>query len=331
MPTATLESRRRRQASRHVRLRAFGLDLEASFPIPGASPAQPAGPAGRAVRLELATRDEILSGWDPAAPQRISTRRAPSGRAAVAIDADERAGHLIRAQGFGCFWISPGAARIRCAPLRIPSWRWQRYLIGQVLPLAAVLRGLEVFHASAVAIDGRALALLGASTAGKTSVAVQLVLGGARFMTDDVLAVSPGAAGGVIAHPGVGVASLRHSAGALLAAGERRRLGHTIGRDREASRIELPRRAADAPLTRAYLLERSGEPGEPAIERLSPVDPRLLLGGSFNFVIRTTQRLENQLDVCARIARGVDVHRARFGPDTGPAELARAIEAGLAG
>ena len=57
---------------------------------------------------------------------------------------------------------------------------WQRFLIAQVLPFAAALHGLEVLHASAVTVAGRALALLGPSGAGKTSLALALCRTGAR-------------------------------------------------------------------------------------------------------------------------------------------------------
>lgn len=326
MPTAALDVGARPTRS-HVRLSAFGLDVDSRFPIAGATAATSAlAPAGLPVRLTLASRHDLLSAWAPAAPERISERRRPNGRVALSIDSDERAGHLIRAQGFGCFWISPAADRIRCAPVQATSWRWQRYLIGQVLPLAAVLRGLEVFHASAVALGGRAVAFLGASTAGKTSIAASLVLRGAQFMTDDVLAVSPGPDGGVTAHPGVGLVSLRHSTGALLAANDLRRLGRTVGRDRDATRVALPPLDAPAPLASAFIIDRAPAGRSLRLERLSPVDPRLLLGGSFNFVIRTPERLTNQLDLCARIAQVVDVRRAIVPPTVGPAELAEAIE-----
>lgn len=324
MPTATSEARAA-PASNPTHARAFGLELESTFPIPGAAP--PVGDGdGRRVRLELATRTELLDAWAPESPQRISDRRMANGRSAVAIDADPDAGYLIRALGFGCFWISPDATLVRCAPLRVSTWRWQRYLVGQILPLTAVLRGLEVFHASAVVRrGGAALTFLGMSTAGKTSVALNLVLGGAHFMTDDVLAVSPDADGGVLAHPGVGLASLRHEAAARLDPDERIRLGRRLGRDGEATRVELDCQGQAVPLRHAFLLERS-KGGSLAIEPLSPVDPRLLLGGSFNFIITTPERLTNQLDLCARIANDVGVHRAAIPPSVGPAELARAIE-----
>lgn len=330
MPAATLDTRAARPLSAPVCVRAFGLDIEAGFPIPGAQHPSRAGEPERPVRLDMTTRAEILAGWDPAVPERISRQRRANGRIAISIDADERAGYLIRAEGFGCFWISPRADWIRCAPLRVTAWRWQRYLIGQVLPLAAVLHGLEVFHASAVVVGGRAFAFIGPSTAGKTSIALNLVLAGARFMADDVLAVSPGPADGVVAHPGIGLASLRHTAADLLGADERRRLGSWLGRDSDASRVALPLYDGVAPLERAYIIERRAETRELRLERLTPLDPRVLLGGSFNFIIRTPERLTNQLDLCSRLARSGRVYRAVVPPSVGPPELARAVEREIA-
>ena len=62
-------------------------------------------------------------------------------------------------------------------------------MLAQVLPLAAVLRGTHVLHASAVALAGRAVAFMGRSGVGKTTLAGRIVAHGARLMTDDVLAV----------------------------------------------------------------------------------------------------------------------------------------------
>jgi hypothetical protein len=325
MPTATRDTGRRPDSSL-LHLRAFGLDLETTFPMPGATGSAPDEHPERPIRLELASRDGILADWKPVAPERISTRRGSNGRIAVSIDADECAGYLIRAQGFGCFWISPDARRVRCAPLQVTAWRWQRYLIGQVLPLAAVLRGLEVFHASAVVMGGQAMAFLGASTAGKTSIAVHLVARGAVFMTDDVLVLSRGPGGGVLAHAGTGVANVRHTVAAMLDSDGSARLGRALGRDREARRVELSRHDDPAPLAYAVILDRRDRGAGLELQRVRPVDPRLLLGGSFNFIIRTPDRLTNQLDVCARIANTVAVYRAVVPPSAGPAEVAHAIE-----
>ena len=83
-----------------------------------------------------------------------------------------------------------------------------------MLPFAALLQGLEVFHASAVVQGGEAIALLGPSRAGKTSLALELCARGASFLADDVLALET-REDALFAHPGSPVAgvALEHERG----------------------------------------------------------------------------------------------------------------------
>jgi hypothetical protein len=66
---------------------------------------------------------------------------------------------------------------------------------GGVVAIASTLRGRSCLHASSVAIDGRAVAIIGPVGAGKTTTAGLLVAAGAALIGDDVLApvVSNGA------------------------------------------------------------------------------------------------------------------------------------------
>jgi hypothetical protein len=61
---------------------------------------------------------------------------------------------------------------------------------GYVMALLLALRGKCVLHASAVALaDGRALALVGPSGAGKTTLATLLTAGGKKHLADDIVGV----------------------------------------------------------------------------------------------------------------------------------------------
>lgn len=62
--------------------------------------------------------------------------------------------------------------------------------LGPVMGVALRLRGLVCLHASAVVIDGQAVALIGDSGAGKSTTAAAFAKYGHAVMTDDVLALT---------------------------------------------------------------------------------------------------------------------------------------------
>jgi len=61
------------------------------------------------------------------------------------------------------------------------------YLLGPVIGFMLRLRGTTCLHASAVLVDGYALAITGASGAGKSTVAASFASAGYPVLTDDVL------------------------------------------------------------------------------------------------------------------------------------------------
>lgn len=63
------------------------------------------------------------------------------------------------------------------------------FLAGNVLALLLTLRGLEVLHGSAVALGDTAVAFIGHSNAGKSTLAGEACAAGASLVADDVLAV----------------------------------------------------------------------------------------------------------------------------------------------
>jgi hypothetical protein len=73
--------------------------------------------------------------------------------------------------------------------------------MNQVLPLALSKQGRLVLHASAVEFEGRALAFIGRSGQGKSTLAASFVLAGGRLLTDDALILEP-ATQGILVQPG---------------------------------------------------------------------------------------------------------------------------------
>jgi hypothetical protein len=90
----------------------------------------------------------------------------------------------------GIFDIHTGGRRIVWHPgPSVTDAAFRADLLGRVMALAAHVDGHLALHASAVSIDGRAVAFLGPKHAGKSTLALALVRLGARLLTDDTLIV----------------------------------------------------------------------------------------------------------------------------------------------
>jgi hypothetical protein len=268
----------------------------------------------------------IEAAWPVDGTVRLLEESTGSRTPARTIDRHDAVGYRLYARHFGLALIATDGTRVLCAPPGVAPWRWQRFLVGRVLPWAAILSGLEVFHASAVAIDGRAVAFIGPSGAGKTSLAIHLVLGGAGFVTDDVLALDRGPDGGLRAHPGSSIASIRAAERSAMSAAERHRLGTLLGHS-DKTYMALARTSEPLPLGAVYFLTRSDEPGGTPIEAMPAPDPRVLLASTFVVSVQTPSRLRNLLDVCAEVARAAPAFRVRLQPGVGAAALAERLRA----
>ena len=290
-----------------VRSRAFGLELDASFEAPGLPPAS-GPPAGPVTRLDLVTEQAIDAlSWSGA--RRILEERfgeGPDEPPARTIDVHAELGYRLYARGFGLARISHDGSIVECAPPPAEAWSWQRFLVGRVLPWAAVLRGYEALHASAVVIDGGAVAFVGHTGAGKTSLALRLVAAGASFVTDDVATVDV-RDGVPRVHPGASIAAVRPAERAAIEPAVWARLGTVLG-DSGKTYLTLPR--VHEPVELRAICFMSADAGPP-LEPIAAVDPRMLLTAAFVLGVQTPARLRNQLDVCAAIAERVPALRLR--------------------
>lgn len=61
------------------------------------------------------------------------------------------------------------------------------YLLGPVMGFVLLLRGLVCLHASAVVVDGRAIALIGPAGAGKSTTAAAFAAHGFNILAEDVV------------------------------------------------------------------------------------------------------------------------------------------------
>ncbi|HEX4838404.1 MAG TPA: hypothetical protein VFV03_07775 [Solirubrobacteraceae bacterium] len=307
----------------------FGLDVYAEQPIPFLERSRAAA-SGRELFLHGGFADATAAGW-PGAGELLCDERERDDTINFQIEAHPEAGYLIWGPSYGANVLSADGRTVSCAPGASSEAAWQRLLVAQVLPFAAVLSGLEVLHSSAVLLDGRAIACLGPSRAGKTSVALELCRRGASFLTDDVLAIEC-RDGALIGHPGSPVASLDHEEAAriegrrsdpLTGAHDEQHDGQLLGVNSRERLVHVPAATEPAPLEALFFLDRrSGGPEQPRFEAIA--DARALLAATFNFVLRSPERLRGLLDVCALAAGGV-AERIVAGPAVDASRLGEAI------
>jgi hypothetical protein len=307
------------------RLRVFGLELDSEFDIPGLEPVAPTGRDLPHTRLSLTDLKAMDAAWPKSEVRRISEDVVDEGpEPDRTIDAHPTAGYRLFARYFGASVVVPDGSLVRCAPPPIASWRWQRFLVGRVIPLAAVLRGHEVFHASGAVVDDAVIAIVGPTGAGKTSLALQLALQGSAFFTDDVLVLEPDG-DGLVAHPGIGVANVRLAEEERVGERFEQEFGTPIGRSgRQKTHYSIPREDRSLPLRAMFFLV-PGDAAEAKIRPLPAPEPDRLFASTFIYEIRPPERLVRLLDVSSRLARDVPMYEVHMGRAEPPDALARRI------
>jgi hypothetical protein len=303
----------------------FGLSLWSQFELPGLerTTGPPVGKQ-RLLKIKLGQAEQVPDvGWG----ERVQEWRYPQGPIGLAIDRDAERGYRFYVSDAGVFELSPQGAEVLCRPAPDSAWRWRRYLIGQVLPFAALLRGLEVFHASAVEFGGAAVGIAGGSGLGKSTLALNMYLCGAGFLTDDVMSVEQ-RDGEILVHPGSATAKIREQARDLLPADSEARLGPPVSADGYEARYRLEASPLAHPLRILCLLERSRDRETIELVETEP-DPWLLLGSTFNLLVQDQHRLQSQLELCAEIARQATFLKVAVPSRPGPeaaAGLARKLK-----
>jgi len=302
---------------------AFGLELsiDPRISIPGLGRSLSAGTAQPPSRVQLDS-GELDRRWGALTMAPLRAREIRWGKTPLlSVDFAEPAGYLLWARDHGRVLISPDGLELLCEA-DPESEHWATIIAAQALPLAATIRGLEVFHASGVVLDGRALLIAGRPGAGKSSLAAALVRVGGQLLSDDAVALQL-SDGPLVAHPGSVVLQLRAAEDRKLSVDARAALGHPASSSTDKHRYVSDRVPDPAPLGALFLLERSAD--GPAVEALTAVSPFELLASTFNLSVRTPARLLRQLDVVSAIAASRLVYRLRVRPGVDAEQLAAVI------
>jgi hypothetical protein len=102
--------------------------------------------------------------------------------------ARQESGYLLHFPNLADFVVSADAKDISCHPrLDIPLETVRHLLLDQVIPLALSKRGKLVLHSSAVVAPGGAIAFIGMTGMGKSTLTASFVKRGFPLLTDDCL------------------------------------------------------------------------------------------------------------------------------------------------
>lgn len=262
-----------RAGDRHA-YSVFGLCLASTGELPGLTRAHGAGEPDVFVELQATAPLHDLAATRSTEALYLSPERDETGRPTVVV---ERlgAGGLVRMRYVdGIEFVIDGGGRHIWATWPEP-WTVDdvaTYLLGPVLAFTLRRRGVTCLHASAVAVDGVAIAFAGPAGAGKSTMAASLARRGHPVLADDIVALD-GDGADLLVQPGPSrirlwpesVAALYGSAEALP------RLTPTWDkRFLDATRDGCRFQERPLPLAAVYVLgDRGPHPVLPRVEPLS--------------------------------------------------------------
>ena len=220
----------------------FGLVIESELTLPELLPAAGDAPADVVIRFGAAGEEHSIS------PEEVN------------LVVPKVAGYRVR-----------GGREIDVDPREGASDRNIRlFLLGSAFGAIIHQRGLLPLHANAIDIGGRAVAFMGHSGAGKSTMAAWFLDRGHRVLADDVCVVVPDAAGVPLAYPGI--PRLRLWREALERSGRNADDLELAFDDTDKFNLPTPRpsQSGPIPLSHVYLLEKAEEQ-DAQISRLSGV------------------------------------------------------------
>src|SRR6185437_11477438 len=185
-------------------------------------------------------------------------------------------GYLVRFPGLCSFHIQPHAMRINCAPVAgVDGSTIAHLILDHAIPrLLSLTPGFVVFHASAVQVGERVLAVLGQSGQGKSTLAALFAAEGYPLLTDDCLVVRwDESAGEWLAQASYQSVRLwPDSADALgIPDSELREFAGYSSKKRTGREVDFRFASEGAPLAACFVLPQREEPDHAGAPELEPL------------------------------------------------------------
>jgi hypothetical protein len=223
----------------------------------------------------------------------------------------------VRWEKVGEFLVSADGRRISCRRVEGSSAEsFQVYMLGHALSFALVKQHFEPLHATVVVVNGRAVAFLGESGFGKSSLAACFLEAGYGLLTDDLLLVRE-THGRALAYPGPPRIK-------LFAKTARRFLGLAVNgvpMNGDTAKLIVPiqgRQARAVPVELSAIYSLAAPRDACRSDRIrSEALPRRegfveLVKSTFNRRLVTAERLARQFDGMTRLAALVPMRRLGY-------------------
>jgi hypothetical protein len=228
--------------------------------------------------------------------------------------------YLLRFPDHGDFLISHDAKEIRCCPLPgTPPSTVRHLFLDQVIPLILSRREPLVLHASAVLTPQGAIAFVGKSGQGKSTLAACFGQIGCPLISDDYLVLRKTGEdwAAIPSYPGVRLWP-QASDGIFSGLLETTEIAHYTDKRRVSDPALVPFEERPHPLRCLYFLDDDGEivqSGPP----IAPLDPQQafmkLVAGAFTLDIRDKTLLRNQFDAIGQLTAKLPCFRLQYERD----------------
>ncbi|MCY7302525.1 MAG: hypothetical protein LH654_05725 [Thermoleophilia bacterium] len=224
----------------------------------------------------------------------------------IARDADGRI--LLDCSGAGGFQLDAGALRVLADRREGSDDLWEHRLVTVVIPLLLADRGDVAIHAAGIAHRGRAVAFAGASTRGKSTLALAAAESGLGVLADDGVVLERRDGGDAIVWPGPASARVARA-----------------GRPRKETVAFASGPLLPVPLAAIAVLGPLADDG-PVLERVPPTQAVPVLVPSL--VFSGTDTVQHALRDAAWLASTFPIFRCRMpqGIERLPAALVEVLE-----
>ena len=282
----------------------YGLTLKSEIPLP--CPQLESNQIVPDVELCECSEQELLTACD-----RVSKAFQDDGFWQCRIYEDDTA-YVYWKDHFE-FVVSSDGRRVLWHKLRdVTDEVFLTYFLGQVLSHCLLMRGIEPLHATAIVVDGGAVAFLGDSGDGKSTLAASFLSRGYSLLTDDVL-VLKFQDDRVLTHPSLPRIKLTPESADAIFNGRR-----AIPMNSFTSKMIFPLQESQhvrdpVRLRAVYVLPEASSDSPIAIGRLSGRASFLpLIQNTFNNAVLSRDRIQQQFAFAERLVRLVPIKQLSY-------------------